>query len=725
MPLPHYRDDSPPPSMKTRKKNILLILWSVVRRLWISSFPVNTPIIPLSHKIILIITLLCFTSYPSHAQTTPDPATMADDLMDIPDEDDIDYEARYENLILQRTHPLDLNKATREDLQALYLLSDVQIQHLLDHRQRYGPVLSLYELQTIPGYDTATIRQIMPFVTLHPTVTHTPLWQRILHEKNNYLLIRYERTLEKKRGHTKKDATDQQFTGTPEKMLMRFRSSRAGDFSLGLLMEKDAGEPLPLSPQARTVDFTSFHVHLMNKGRIKDLLIGDFQLQAGQGLVMGSLFGLGKGGQTTAGVRRSTLGVRPATAANENTYLRGLATTLQIQPHITLTPFYAYAKRDATLSHDTTGQTFIRALQTSGLHRTPTERAHRKTVAEQQYGTLLHVSLTHLSTGMVWHTTRYSLPFAHTATPYNQLAFTGPTNHNVSFYANYQLAQVSFFGEIAKSMHAGTAAVGGLLTPLTPRLDVALIYRHYARHYYSFYSSGFGETSGTQNETGVYWGWKYQWHKKLYLTGYIDLFRFPWLRYRSYAPGHGYAWRLQLTYEPSHQTKCYLQIQEKEKPRNLGNDTTTYTVLPGTKRHYRLHLQFNAHQYLQLKTRIQHSTYTYAGLQTHGWTFVQDVQYRVGKLTLSARHALFDTDDYENRQYVYEQDVRFAFSFPAYNGQGIRNYILARYKFNRHISGACKLARTRYANKDHIGTGADTINGHTRHDIKLQCLIHL
>src|SRR5437868_9579791 len=59
---------------------------------------------------------------------------------------------------------------------------------------------------------------------------------------------------------------------------------------------------------------------------------------------------------------------------------------------------------------------------------------------------------------------------------------------------------------------------------------------------FTVYSNAIAESSIPQNESGMYWGWKYSFSKKYSLAGYFDLFSFPWLRYRSYSPTEGSEW---------------------------------------------------------------------------------------------------------------------------------------------------------------------------------------
>src|SRR5690606_28416313 len=81
-------------------------------------------------------------------------------------EEEINYEELYESLLQVYLNPLNLNLATLEELQALYILNPAQINGFLDYREKYGPLLTIYELQATPELDLKIIYQLLPFVTV-------------------------------------------------------------------------------------------------------------------------------------------------------------------------------------------------------------------------------------------------------------------------------------------------------------------------------------------------------------------------------------------------------------------------------------------------------------------------------------------------------------------------------------------------------------------------------
>ncbi|MEJ7658596.1 MAG: hypothetical protein WKG07_02660 [Hymenobacter sp.] len=183
-------------------------------------------------------------------------------------------------------------------------MREAQVAALLAHRAATGPLLSVYELQAVPGWDVRTIERIAPFVTvagLSANAARGPLWQRIKNEENNAVLLRYERVLQKRKGYAPADTFQgrptQRYLGSPDAVALRYRVSHAHDFSLGFTAEKDAGEPVAWRPGQRQFgpDFLSAHIVIYEQGRLKTLALGDYQLQFGQGLLLSSGLTAGKG----------------------------------------------------------------------------------------------------------------------------------------------------------------------------------------------------------------------------------------------------------------------------------------------------------------------------------------------------------------------------------------------------------------------------------------------
>ena len=564
------------------------------------------------------------------------------------------------------------------------------------------------------------------------------LWSSEYSEKKTItLLLRYTHNIEEKRGFSDRATPSQDYLGSPGKLYARFRVSHVRDFSIGFTMEKDDGEAFAWDRDTRRygMDFISYHAFFQNKGHFKSIALGDYQIQFGQGLLLAGGFGLGKGSETVQTVRRSNLGIRPFTSVLESGFFRGGAATYNIG-NFDITGFYSRVRRDGTLTEatDTTDAeplAFIETLRSSGLHRTQSEIDGKGKFREQTLGgnILFRNNLKNLEIGATFIHTNYDLPFVRgnqssKDSIVDQFEFTGKTNYNIGLNFNYNWQNFSFFGEGARSKSGGIGFIGGFVSSLSPQVELAMLYRNYARDFHTFFGSAFGEGTRNINESGIYWGLKITpIVKKLQITAYYDYFKFPWLRFRVDAPSDGYEFLSRVTYSFSRKIRVYGQFRQEVRDRNVttaDSEAPFREIFTGTKRNYLFNFDYRAEKIFRVQTRVQFSTFDFNSNRTSGIAVVQDFGFDFGKLRLDFRYALFDTDDFDNRQYVYEKDVLWAFSIPAYNGRGIRSYAVLRYKLSRKIDFWLRYARFDFRDRDTIGSGGEEILGNTRSEVRGQ-----
>ncbi len=682
----------------------------------------------------MCILVLCSVNWQILAQKIPsadvDIGRLVDEIFAIQDED-INYEDLYENLVQLYSNPADLNAITDDQLRSIFILNESQIQAFLKYRNDAGPFLSVYELQNIDGFAQEVIQRLIPFVTVPDNTLsfNKNLFKRIIHEKNSYLILRYDRTLEEKKGYKESTPPSAKYIGSPDRLYYRFQTRRTGDFSLGFTAEKDAGEQITWSSNKKQygTDFISFHAQLLNKGKIKNLILGDYQVQFGQGLMLGSAFGIGKNSESVTTVRKGNLGFLPYTSVYEARFLRGAAISYSLNKRLTFHGMISSRWRDGNIKQDTTegDYDFISSLQLTGLHRTPAELANRSVVNEKNIASVISYKYKTLDGGVILHHTQFSIPLGPTPNLYNQFYFKGSNNTNAGFFLNYSWKNFAFFSEAAHTIHRGMGVIAGIIGSISPSFDVSLLFRKFDRNFISLYSNALAENSTPQNETGIYWGWKYTFNKKYSISGYFDLFQFPWLRYRSYAPSDGSEWLLRFNYKPTKMVSVFIQAREETKVRNNSSDNHLYITAPGTKRNFWVNVDYQVTPHLSFRTRAQFSTYSHEQSFSKGMILLQDLTWNLGKFSISGRYALFDTDDYDNRLYVYEKDVWLAFSFPAYYGVGVRNYLLFQYSISKKVDIWLRWANVRYTDRVTIGSGSDTIEGNIRNDVKFQTRIRL
>jgi hypothetical protein len=192
-----------------------------------------------------------------------------------------------------------------------------------------------------------------------------------------------------------------------------------------------------------------------------------------------------------------------------------LAITYELSRSLFLSAFYSNAWRDATLANDSSEEISAYSFQTTGLHRNENELNNRQQIHEQNYGAILNYKQKSIDGGIIVNLLDYNIPVNRNPQPYNQFAFNGRSSYNVGIFLNYTLHNFTFFSEVAKTLEQGTGVTAGILGSVTPKLDVALNFRNYTRNFESLYANAFAESSLPQNESGLYWGWKYSWNKEV------------------------------------------------------------------------------------------------------------------------------------------------------------------------------------------------------------------
>jgi hypothetical protein len=684
-------------------------------------------------KLLLIYLLVC--SFESFTQEYPrkeiNIRNFIQDIVGNPDggvNEDL-FESLYQNYL----NPIDLNKVTREQLSSVYVLSEKQLNSFFLYRQKAGNLLSIYELQAIPDFDLSTIYKLIPFVAVKPDGLSFGTLTDGFSGSNQYLLLRYAQILETKKGFTEPDSRSKvRYEGSPMKLYARYKMYSSKDFSLGFTLEKDEGE-------SQLTDFKSFHLQFQNKGHWKNITLGDYQLQLGQGLISSAGFYIGKGSETVLTTRRNHLGVRPYTSALENNFFRGGAATYQLGK-FEIIGFYSRLNRDGNIVQDKTANLdYASSLQTSGLHRTTSEIADKGSVFEENIGT----DITFKNEGNTFQIgftaleTNFDKTLQKAEKDYNLYEFSGNSNLLTGLHYSYNYQNFNFFGEIARSSSGGIGAVSGVLASLGKRTDFSILFRKYDRDFHSFYANGFSENSRNINETGLYAGVKHALNKKWSVSAYFDYFQFPWYRYLvDKKPTVGFDYLGRVTYQPQKNMQIFFQFRQENKEENT-KITETYidkgrektreitVVRNRTRRVFVANFDYKISKTLNVQTRASYSTYQFEDQAfTQGFAIAQDINADFGKLSLSGRLAFFKTDDYDNRQYFYEQDVLYAFAFPAYYQHGIRHYLMAQYKISRNVDAWVRWARTDLFDGGIFSSGLEEIPLSHRSEVKMQIRLH-
>lgn len=697
----------------------------------------------------LFIALLALSFGAMHAQEHPDKldkSAIIEQRVEfisesLTEDSQVDYSTLFDDLWLFMDNPLNLNTATINDFNRLYLLTDIQINSLLMHIEKYGELISIEELQTVDNFDRQTILMIKPFIEVRERsdFARKPL-KTMLSDGQHDMMIRYRRVLDEQRGYS--DATDQEITdnpnarylGSPDHLYLRYRYTYQNKISYGFVAEKDAGEELFRGSQAPNLnprdfrtgfDYTSGHLFLQDMGVLKKLAIGDFQAQFGQGLTFWSGFAFSNKSAFSLNIKRSARGIVPYTSVNENLFLRGAAATLGFGK-IEVTPFASYKAIDATVLQTpdslSVGEDLVTvsAFQQSGFHRTPRELSNRKSLNELVTGANVAYRSRSLQIGLTGVRVGYEGNVMRNLQVYNQFDLNKNSNMNLGVDYNYIWRNINLFGETSLSENGGLATINGAMLAIDPRVSISVLHRHYARDYQNNFAVAIGESTRNANESGLYMGVEIKPTRKFRINAFFDQFKFPWMRYQVDEPNtSGFDHLLQFTYRPSRNLEIYARWRRRVRPRNTQNDVPLRFAEAAELNNGRISMVYQVSESVKLRSRLELTRYQANDRAPEdGIMLYQDVIYKALSIpvSLSFRYAIFNADSWNARMYAYESQVLYFYAIPPYQGRGSRVYGMLQYKLKRGIDIWLRYSVWFYTDRETIGTALETIEGSTRSD---------
>lgn len=654
---------------------------------------------------------------------------------------------------------ININKATPQELLDLSILNEFQINGIIRYIQAYGEMKSLYELNGVFELSEEDVKAILPFITVSETVELGPksLKEQFTQGKHD-IFIRYQQVLEKQAGYLPKDpestSTSKYFEGSRPQLYLRHRYKFSNSLSYGITIEKDAGEKLwnnnfsytnpetgitKKSKNYGGLDYISAHLYLKTKKTLRTLVIGDYQVSFGQGLVIWQGFGFGKT-PSVLNVKKKRNPLRPHTSANEINFMRGAALTLALGKNTEATLYASYRKLDAnlvTVENDSLSDDFIdvqtsaSSIQTSGLHRTISELQNRKSIDWTSTGGNIQWSANRASIGVSGTFHHLSNPINTASSLYQKFNFVGTNIGNFGVNYSYLFNSIHFFGELAFSDNMGFALINGALIS-TAGINMSVVHRYYDSKYQTLYTditNIFAEGSRPQNEHGLYTGINFSPFKNATFSGYFDLYKRPWLTYNTNAPSRGLDIFAQFNYQPKRSIDLQIRGKHEIKEANAPNDGSAIRYLVPTKKtSFRIHGSFKLSSNFSLRSRVEWSWFSDGVSKTEkGFLAFQDLTYnsKNEKITVTGRYALFQTDTYNARIYAYESDLLYAFSIPPYYGRGSRYYAMVKWDINRYIDLWVRFSQTFYNDRPIISSGTSEIDGAKKSDIKLQLRIKI
>ena len=238
----------------------------------------------------------------------------------------------------------------------------------------------------------------------------------------------------------------------------------------------------------------------------------------------------------------------------------------------------------------------------------------------------------------------------------------------------YNWGKVDVWGEVATShgKQWGWGTIMGLRVNPISDVNLLAIYRYYSPEYDNIYANSLSSKTRVYNEHGGYLGVEYNRLKNWQLSIFGDVWK------------EGYETMAQADFVSPKDYKMHMRLRAKRK-----NEIDTYSA--------RWNGMWELGQW-KLKTQVDANMVYTKEKWNYGLSVFQDVEYRFVEvpIVLQFRAQAFDAREWNNRVYIYENDVLYAYAIPFVYGLGGRFWMNARYKINDTFSVYLRVSETVY-----------------------------
>ena len=567
---------------------------------------------------------------------------------------------RYECL----KRPLDINKLTEQSLVDLHLLESWQIEQFLQYRSRLGPFLTLYELQSIPGWDIPLIRKLIPYLSVYPALV-MDLKEAVRREP-----ILQSLWIRSGMQWSGSGSASGSWEGSPVSLQLRYRLKISDRIQAGFIADKDAGEMIFKGANRTGFDFYTAHLFLKGRGLIKSIALGDYVINTGQGLLQwqGPAFRRSNG---VGGVKRQGNILQEYRSAGEFFFHRGAAVSIR-KSYWEGVFYFSARKWSATMEYDSSARTnSVSTIQTGGYHRSRHEIINKNNLGVHSTGATVRYKRTNGQFSLNAAGYHFSEPFQLSDQPYKRFDFSGKVAFHLSMDHAFTWRNIHFFGEAGIDQKRQKGLLQGIIMALDPKLDVMVLVKSIAPGFTSFYGNAFTEGSLPENEAGWVLGADYRWSSRWTIMANAGVTRNFWLGFqdRQLQPGARMSW--QVEGKPDKKTLLRIGFQRN-------------TVGFQSRSHFSGQIRVEYPGGWKLIERWDWSRFQESGLLSQGYSMLTGLLYQPSfrPFSVGAQLLFYDTDDYNSRIYITEAGLRYQRTlFMAY-GNGLRSFISLNYKRN-------------------------------------------
>lgn len=602
--------------------------------------------------------------------------------------------------------PPNINTVSSKQLAAFPLLTDAQIQTIV-HKKDQEPYHTWQDFQQRTDLDNEMVQWLSQYFTIEFQKTMPlPAFRFECRE-------RIQSKFPKSKGFHSGD-----YPGNALKYYQRARIDIGDYIQGGVLFEKDPGEK-PWNDHQ--IGYLSLHT----PGKSIKVIIGNYRIQTGRGLVLWGPYGTGKSVSPSAALPRGGETIRGYLYSDENRFFTGAAVELKLR-QLSALAFYSNTRKDAYQD------SLIRSFPISGYHRTHTERLNHKTAHEKCIGGRIAFETPMTALGCTGWCSRYSVPVEQPDPVRQTFGFSGQNNQAAGFDWSLNFKGIQFHAELARSQSGGYALMAHLFWKLKP-VSWVILYRNFSPNFQNPYAQGFGYGDAV-NERGFYISGRTQVARRIYVGFYMDIYRTPWRTYLLSMPETKSDVLIEGEYRFSSTCRLSARIRRFSENETVEGKTNlehiTDTIQNQYKQQIRLDLMVKPESAFQWRSRLEfvrinrpeiNGDIFIPRFRENGFLCFQDIQYRLQKKwKLCIRWTSFETDSYLSRIYVYENDLPGVLNNRPYYKKGTRWTIFTQWHLSSWIYLSLKHGLTYQDGEISWGSGLDEIPGDVIKDFGIQ-----
>ena len=586
-------------------------------------------------EIVILLVLFCVSTIYSQSFSLED--ILEDIYNELSEEGEVPLEEVQEELLELASYPINLNQTTADELSKLRFLSDEQIDAILLYQYQH-PFQDIYELQLIDCLKDYEIRNMLPFVEVKPTPYPSLKLGEKIYFREVFHYAKHEMTL-------RMDARNiEDFEGDPMYGKLRYRFNYRNKVQAGMSVLRRQGDEA-IRQEGERGDYGGY-IQLKDIGPMKTIVAGNYQASFGYGLVVGSPFKRGKSAyiQSTATTDEGLK--KYSSVGNSYNYFHGVGATARVSRWADVSAFYSLRRGKEEAWQHVVGVNATGRWKRLKVGVTAVENIE---ATSSQFRERSQAS--------------YSLE-----------AKRREAKGAMGVNARWNMGKVDIWGEVATS-HGNKWGVG-VITGMRYRpisdMNLLAIYRYYSPEFDNVYANSLCSWSRMKDEHGGYLGIEYNRVRNWQFSAFGDVWK------------TGFETMAQADFIPQKDYRMHTRFRVKRK-----DEKDTYSL--------RWNMVYEFGQW-KMKTQADGNMVQAKGEWTYGWSVLQDVEYRFADvpIVLQLRAQAFDAREWNNRVYIYENDVLYAYAIPFVYGLGGRFWLNARYKINDIFSVYLRVSETIY-----------------------------